>query len=108
MEEGLAALRASVDRLLEKPDLQGVSREVLETYRMFAYDRGWKDRLRAAVFSGLSAEAAVVQVKSENRSRMLRARSPYLQERMYDLDDLANRLLRLLNGESSRRAAADS
>ncbi len=100
LEEGLDALRKSVDKLLEADDIDDVSRDVLETYRLFAYDRGWKERLRAAVFSGLSAEAAVVQVKSENRSRMMRSRDSYLRERLHDLDDLANRLLRLLAGES--------
>ncbi len=100
LEEGLEALRGSVDAMLASKDIKGVSREVLETYRLFAYDRGWKDRLRAAVFSGLSAEAAVVQVKTENRNRMQQSADQYIRERMHDLDDLANRLLRLLNGES--------
>ncbi|MEL6379822.1 MAG: phosphoenolpyruvate--protein phosphotransferase [Pseudomonadota bacterium] len=100
LEDGLERLRSSVDRMITARDLKGVSREVLETYRLFAYDRGWKDRLRTAVFSGLSAEAAVLQVKNENRTRMLRSRDPYLRERMHDLDDLANRLLRILSGES--------
>jgi len=99
LEEGLGALRSSVDNMLATKELKGVSREVLETYRLFAYDRGWKDRLRTAVFSGLSAEAAVLQVKAENRNRMKQSRDPYLRERMHDLDDLANRLLRHLNGE---------
>lgn len=102
LEDGLSALRASVDAMLVNNDgLSGVSREVLETYRLFAYDRGWKDRLRAAVFSGLTAEAAVEQVKNENRTRLLQARDPYLRERLHDLDDLAHRLLRLLSGEKN-------
>jgi len=100
LEEGLDGLRASVDRMIETNDLAGVSREVLETYRLFAYDRGWKDRLRAAVFSGLSAEAAILQVKKQNRNRLLRSPDPYLRERMHDLDDLANRLIRVLNGDA--------
>lgn len=101
LEEGLNALRTSVDEMLsQNASLGGVSREVLETYRLFAYDRGWKERLRAAVFSGLTAEAAVEQVKTENRARMLQARDPYLRERLHDLDDLAHRLLRLLSGET--------
>ena len=104
LENGLEALRTSVDRMLEARNLKGVSREVLETYRLFAYDRGWKDRLRAAVFSGLSAEAAVLQVKAENRNRLLQSSDEYLRERMHDLDDLANRLLRLLNGEAPDQA----
>ncbi|MBB5519143.1 phosphoenolpyruvate--protein phosphotransferase [Amphiplicatus metriothermophilus] len=98
LEDGLAALRASVDGMLADESLAGVSREVLETYRLFAYDRGWKERLRAAVFSGLTAEAAVEQVKAENRARLSQARDPYLRERLHDLDDLAHRLLRHLSG----------
>lgn len=99
LEAGLTALRSSVDRMLaENASLSGVSREVLETYRLFAYDRGWKDRLRAAVFSGLTAEAAVDQVQNENRARMMQARDPYLRERLHDLEDLAQRLQRVLSG----------
>jgi len=98
LEEGLQSVRKSVDDMLADEALAGVSREVLETYRLFAYDRGWKDRLRTAVFSGLTAEAAVEQVKVENRARMLQARDPYLRERLHDLDDLAHRLLRHLGG----------
>ena len=102
LEQGLTSLRASVDAMLaDNASLTDVSRDVLEAYRLFAYDRGWKDRLRAAVFSGLTAEAAVEQVKGENRSRLSQARDPYLRERMHDLDDLAHRLLRLLSGEKN-------
>ena len=101
LEEGLTKLRASVDSMIASNEgLSGVSRDVLETYRLFAYDRGWKDRLRAAVFSGLTAESAVEQVKTENRARLSQSRDIYLRERLHDLDDLSHRLLRLLAGES--------
>lgn len=104
LEDGLSRLRASVDEMLvSNASLSGVSRDVLETYRLFAYDRSWKDRLRAAVFSGLTAESAVEQVKSENRARLLQARDPYLRERLHDLDDLSHRLLRLMAGEQGSR-----
>ncbi|NOX93823.1 MAG: phosphoenolpyruvate--protein phosphotransferase [Alphaproteobacteria bacterium] len=102
LEEGLNALRAAVDEMMaNNASLSGVSLEVLETYRLFAYDRGWQDRLRAAVLSGLTAESAVEQVKNENRARLMQARDPYLRERLHDLDDLSHRLLRLLSGETS-------
>lgn len=101
LEVGLQELRKSVDDMLADDALVGVSREVLETYRLFAYDRGWKDRLRAAVFSGLTAEAAVEQVKNDNRAKLQQARDPYLRERLHDLDDLAHRLMRLLKGEEA-------
>ncbi|MEZ5920790.1 MAG: phosphoenolpyruvate--protein phosphotransferase [Parvularculaceae bacterium] len=98
LEKGLAALQASIDALLADEALEAVSREVLETYRLFAYDRGWKERLRAAVISGLTAESAVEQVQSENRARMAQVKDPYLRERMHDLDNLSNRMLRQLSG----------
>ena len=102
LEDGLNDLRRSVDNMLSSnAALSGVSREVLETYRLFAYDRGWKDRLRAAVFSGLTAESAVDQVKAENRARLSQSRDPYLRERLHDLDDLSNRLLRHLAGDKN-------
>jgi len=99
LEDSLDDLRKSVDDLLASPSLGGEPREVLETYRLFAYDRGWKERLRAAVFSGLTAESAVEQVQAENRQRMAQVKDPYLRERMHDLDDLSHRLLRHLSGD---------
>ena len=106
LEEGLARLRSSVDAMLAKEGLRGESLEILETYRMFAYDRGWKERLEAAVFSGLTAEAAVEQIQAENRTRLTQARDPYLRERLFDLDDLSNRLMRALAGEALDDARA--
>src|SRR5205085_12677429 len=51
-----------------------------------------------AVMTGLTAEAAVERVQSDNRARMLRQTEPYVRERMHDPDDLANRLMRQLVG----------
>lgn len=100
LQDAIEALRKSVDAMLAKMDrrLMGVPREVLETYRMFAHDRGWLNRLREAVLSGLTAEAAVQRVKGENRARMLQSDNAYLRDRLHDLDDLAHRLLRHLAG----------
>src|ERR671917_535550 len=78
----------------------GEHREVLETFRMFAHDKGWLRRMREAVLTGLTAEAAVERVQSDNRARMLRQSDPYLRDRLHDLDDLANRLLHQLVGRS--------
>jgi phosphotransferase system enzyme I (PtsP) len=49
-------------------------------------------------YSGLAAEVAVEKVQSDARARMERVADPYLRERLHDLDDLANRLLRQLVG----------
>lgn len=101
LEAGLVMLQSSVDAMLADFSLEDASREVLETYRLFAYDRGWKERMRTAVLSGFTAESAVERVQGENRARMAEVKDPYLRERMHDLDDLSNRLLRLLTGQPS-------
>jgi phosphotransferase system enzyme I (PtsP) len=100
LDDAINTLRADVDSMLDRGDaLDGAeSREVLEAYRMFAHDRGWLDRMREAVSTGLTAEAGVERVQSDTRARMQRATDPYLRERLHDLDDLANRLMRQLLG----------
>ena len=102
LEEGVKILRASVDAMVsgEAASLNRASKEIYETYRMFAYDRRWVGRLREAVHSGLTAEAAVERVRNENRARLMKARDPYLRARLHDLEDLANRLIRALAGEA--------
>jgi phosphotransferase system enzyme I (PtsP) len=100
LDDAIASLRADVDSLLERGEMAdgGEHREVLEAYRMFAHDRGWLTRMREAVMSGLTAEAGVERVQSDTRARMLRQTDPYIRERLHDLDDLANRLMRQLMG----------
>jgi phosphotransferase system enzyme I (PtsP) len=100
LQAAVETLRASLDELLEHGDVVdgGEHRDVLEAYRMFAYDRGWIHKLEEAVMTGLTAEAAVERVQSDTRARMLRQTDPFLRERLHDLDDLANRLMRQLTG----------
>jgi len=100
LQSAVETLRTHLDELLEHGDVVegGEHRDVLEAYRMFAYDRGWVHRLEEAVMTGLTAEAAVERVQSDTRARMLRQTDPYLRERLHDLDDLANRLMRQVTG----------
>jgi phosphotransferase system enzyme I (PtsP) len=101
LEEAINALRESVDEMLvsSELDLTGEGREVIEAYRLFAYDQGWRQRMRDAVRTGLTAEAAVERVQDETRLRVQRLGDPILRERAHDLDDLARRLLRHLTGD---------
>lgn len=101
LKTALVALKAGIDSMLDggQGKLGGVSFEVLETYRMFADDRGWNRSLEEAVRSGLTAEAAVDRVRNEHRARFASARDPYIRERLHDFEDLANRLLRVLAGD---------
>ncbi|WP_292135110.1 phosphoenolpyruvate--protein phosphotransferase [Brevundimonas sp.] len=97
----LATLKSGLDAMLDggQGKLAGPSFEVLETYRMFADDRGWNRSLEEAVRNGLTAEAAVDRVRNEHRARFAQARDPYIRERLHDFEDLANRLLRVLAGD---------
>jgi phosphotransferase system, enzyme I, PtsP len=101
LDAAIATLRADLDRLVEHRDLAdgGEHRDVIETYRMFSYDQGWLHKIGEAVMTGLTAEAGVERVQSDTRARMLRASDPYLRDRLHDLDDLANRLMRVLMGQ---------
>jgi phosphotransferase system enzyme I (PtsP) len=107
LENAIKAVRATIDELLEHGDVthHGEHRDVLETFRMFAHDQGWLRRMREAVLTGLTAEAAVERVQSDNRARMLRQPDPYLRDRLHDLDDLANRLLHQLVGREFVRGS---
>ena len=101
LDAALDSLRESVDDMLESSelDLTGESREVIEAYRLFALDQGWQHRLRDAVDTGLTAEAAVERVQDELRLRIARASDPILRERLHDLDDLHRRLQRHLGNQ---------
>lgn len=101
LREALIQLKAGIDAMLDggQGKLAGQSFEVLETYRMFADDRGWNRSLEEAVRAGLTAEGAVDRVRNEHRARFASTRDPYIRERLHDFEDLANRLLRVLAGE---------
>lgn len=100
LEAAIEKLRISVDDLISRSEVAtpGEHLDVLEAYRMFAYDRGWVRKMEEAVRNGLTAEAAVEKVQSDTRARMLRQTDPYLRDRLHDFDALANRLLRELMG----------
>jgi phosphotransferase system enzyme I (PtsP) len=105
----VAAMRVQIDELVEASGGLGLGehRDVIETYRMFAADRGWVARIAEAVKSGLTAEAAVQKVLDDMRARMMQIADPYLRERLVDLEDLANRLQSHLAGKQPGVAAAD-
>lgn len=106
LNDAVDALRVSVDEMLEmskngdKEQLQ-----VLEAYRMFANSKGWMRRMEEDIARGLSAEAAVEKEQSLARARMGQVQDSYLRERLSDLDDLSNRLLRILTGQGSETGA---
>ena len=103
LSQGIASMHDAIDRLLTATTLAGLGepRDILETYRMFAEDRGWLSRIREAIRNGLTAEAAVQQVQNDTRARMSHMTDPYIREKLLDFEDLTNRLLQHLSGRAS-------
>ncbi|MBI3452579.1 MAG: phosphoenolpyruvate--protein phosphotransferase [Rhodospirillales bacterium] len=101
LKDAVAGMHSAIDDMLASTGLaeDGEHREILESYRMFAEDRGWLTRITEAVNTGLTAEAAVQKVQDDTRARMSQITDPYLRERLADLEDLANRLLQHLTGD---------
>ena len=108
LDTAVHELRASLDDMLDHEHLSaaGEHRDVLEAYRMFANDKGWHRRLREAVEGGLTAEAAVERVQNGTRARMHRQNDPLWRERQRDLDDLSDRLMRILAGRTTSASDA--
>jgi phosphotransferase system enzyme I (PtsP) len=106
IREAVGVLRVSVDDLLEAESLDKDQKAVLEAYRMFAHSRGWLRRMEEDIQRGLSAEAAVEKEQGTARSRLEQVPDAYLRERLQDLDDLSNRLLRILTGQGRDTGAA--
>ncbi len=106
LNSALDQLRLSIDKMLKRV-AWGASeqREVLEAYRMFARSPGWIRRMETDIDKGLSAEAAVEKEQSEARARMTRVSDQYMRDRLHDIDDLSNRLLRLLTGQGQDTGA---
>ncbi len=99
IRDAVGQLRVSVDDLLSAESLDKDQKAVLEAYRMFAHSRGWLRRMEEDIQRGLSAEAAVEKEQSAARNRLEQVPDAYLRERLQDLDDLSNRLLRILTGQ---------
>ncbi|MEC3862040.1 phosphoenolpyruvate--protein phosphotransferase [Mesobacterium sp. TK19101] len=104
LQKAVDELRVSVDQLLVgTKDSEQI--EVLEAYRMFANSKGWMRRMTEDIDRGLSAEAAVEKEQSAARARLSQAADAYLRDRLHDLDDLSNRLLRILTGQGAETGA---
>ncbi len=101
-------MREQIDRMANQAEfgVDGEHREILQMYKMFAYDEGWSRRINEAIDSGLTAEAAIERVQQRTRMRMRKIDDPLLADRMHDLEDMANRLLRIVSGQLGTAAQA--
>ena len=101
-------MREQLDKMASQAEFggDGEHREILEMYKMFAYDEGWSRRINEAIDSGLTAEAAIERVQQRTRMRMRQIDDPLLADRMHDLEDMSNRLLRIVSGQLGTAAQA--
>ena len=108
LRDAVSHLHVSLDEVLGEPGApaEGEYRDILETYRMITADVGWLGRMGEAIESGLTAEAAVLKVTHDIRTRLGEASEAYLRERAHDFEDLANRLLRALVGDDGASQTA--
>jgi len=106
LREAIESLKTKMDEIVSHAvtvDPEQVA--VLEAYRMIANSRSWVRRMEDGIASGLTAEAAVEKEQSLAHARMSQAQDPYLRDRLHDLDDISNRLLRILTGQGSDTGA---
>ena len=98
LADALASMNEAIDKMLNRSAVEAgsESRDILEAYQMFARDRGWLAKIETAIDKGLSAEAAVMRVQNETRVRMMKITDAYIRDRMADIEDLSNRLMRHL------------
>ncbi|GAO98886.1 phosphoenolpyruvate-protein phosphotransferase [Caedimonas varicaedens] len=107
-DQAVQAMQESIKTLFSKSFLQNTEhREILETYEMFAHDRGWLTRIKRLIETGFTAEAAVQKVQRDLRIHLSRPNNSLLRDRLWDFEDLANRLLHHLLGEKDIVATQD-
>jgi len=99
--KALASLQESFDHYIQTSGLSEEDEkfQIIETYMLFTQDRGWLARIDEAISSGLTAEAAVRRVEEELQVKMSQLASPYIKERIADLENLSDRLLQVLLGK---------
>ncbi len=73
--------------------------DILDTYRMFARDKGWYKKITGNIQSGLTAEAAIEGAYEDMRNRLSGTTDTYLKERLHDLRDVSDRIQSYLSGD---------
>lgn len=106
LKAAFARLREDIDQMVSRAEFAGPGDhdDILETYKMFALDEGWARRIHDGIDGGLTAEAAIEAVAQAQKIKLGSATDPYLRERLHDLEDLSNRLIRVVSGQSGTAA----
>ncbi|MBP5344245.1 MAG: phosphoenolpyruvate--protein phosphotransferase [Alphaproteobacteria bacterium] len=104
LQVALNRVQQMIARHLKKASNTQEQKDIFETYALFLKDKGWQEKVTAAVATGLTAEAAVQKIGDETVDRMSSVNDPYLRERVHDFRDLTARLMRtLMRGKKAHR-----
>ncbi len=107
LSDAFATLDEELSSLANPADLvEQEASEILSVFESVSRDKGFRRRLLQDIQSGLSAEAAVEMEQSRIRARMGQISDPYIRERLSDIDELANRILRILLGISQKNVTS--
>ena len=99
LEEVAQLKRRLFDRM---PDLD---QSIFDAHRMMLEDRGFKERVEREIGNGFAAETALKHIVDEYVRAFADISDPYLRDRVVDIKDIGQRLLRnLLEVEGGRRA----
>lgn len=101
LTQALISVEREVNKMMALPKTNADQVAIFETYLMFLKDKGWISKITKMVESGLTAEAAVHRVGLDMSERMEQMTDPYIRERIHDLQDLVNRLIRHLRGKKT-------
>ena len=100
LAEGRERMIAYFDSKIEQAgNYIGNTTEIMETYRMFATDKGWYKKINADIEKGYTAEAAVEHVYEEMWNKLSATNDSYLRERLYDLRDISDKLRAFIAGD---------
>lgn len=99
LNTALNAVENDIKKMLKAQDLSGDQEDILNAYLLFTQDKGWIGKIVKAIETGLTAQAAVQKVNDETIERMEKIQDAYIKERIHDLQDVSNRLIRHLKGK---------
>lgn len=100
LNAALKTVEQEVVNMLENKSISNEQSDIFNAYLMFTQDKGWIQKITTIIETGLTAEAAVQKVSDEMTERMEKMTDTYIKERIHDLKDLSNRLIRHMKGKS--------
>lgn len=98
IHEELSSLYAQTSQ-----DITGEQANVLEVLQLFSKDKGWINKIRQSINKGFSAESSATKTLNNLKKKLKDSKDLYMRDRLWDFQDLTNRLLNQLTGNASKQ-----